>query len=236
MDAIEPVQDKLVKISYNANILSIWDNGSGLSAHEIQQIYDFDCYVSKNRHIVNISRGKLGNGLKCIIGIRALCGYSLNWNSNDGKIVCPRINVHQAREGILDIDFSYTPTYANLNGVFVAGIDIPTFMLHSLVSSYAQCNPDTNFALPLPFNKSFEPSKEAINWQAETSIRFYSFQEFQSLLRVQDPESTYKACLGEYFGTRVKRASTLCCKIKDLQASEVNADFLRLQKLLGKNY
>ena len=69
LDAIEPLKQKHVYINLSSGALGIYDNGKGIAAETVKDIYDFSNYVSQNRNYITASRGKQGNGLKTIIGI-----------------------------------------------------------------------------------------------------------------------------------------------------------------------
>ena len=87
LDSIEPLSEKFVEIVCGINGISILDNGGGISIDTVKNIYDFNYYVSKNRHFVTASRGKQGNGLKTIISICFINKWRLLWHTSDGVIL-----------------------------------------------------------------------------------------------------------------------------------------------------
>lgn len=86
LDAIEPLQDKKVFMDVTSGSLGIYDNGTGIKKETVEDIYDFENYVSQNRNYITASRGKQGNGLKTIISICYIQGYRLLWHTAEGMI------------------------------------------------------------------------------------------------------------------------------------------------------
>ena len=84
LDAIEPLQDKKVFMDVTSGSLGIYDNGTGIKKETVEDIYDFENYVSQNRNYITASRGKQGNGLKTIISICYIQGYRLLWHTAEG--------------------------------------------------------------------------------------------------------------------------------------------------------
>jgi hypothetical protein len=235
LDAIEANPDKKIAVDNSGNVFKVFDNGAGLSVADVQEIYDFDNYVSRNRHIINISRGKQGNGLKTIIGICQLCGYRLLWHTNESIIVCPYLETKNAQEGEIDIEFNTLEESTEYRGVEIRGTDIDNNMLDNYVDDFAECNPDVAFYLNLNGDEcTYESKTPATNKQSETSLLFYDLNTFKRLLDVQNPDMTYKKFLGETFGTRVKNASDLTGKIKDIYLHEVIFDFNKLRTLQNR--
>jgi hypothetical protein len=91
---------KKIIVEYSDGILKIFDSGAGLSIADIQAVYDFDNYVTKNRHIINISCGKLGNGLKTV----SCHDYSLTCQFNEVEFcqnfswTADKAHVYKSRE------------------------------------------------------------------------------------------------------------------------------------------
>ena len=236
LDAVEAATKKEIVVSYDIDErrLQIFDSGAGLSVADVQLIYDFRNYVSKNRHIINISRGKQGNGLKTVIGISQLQKYQLTWHTNENKAISLSLNTENAQDGelIVTLDDMTTPT--DKRGVELAGISCSR-LLPAYMSQFADCNRDVRFVC-IGFNDNYvyEPTAEPVNRQAETSLLFYDFNEFKRLLSVQDNSRYYKDFLGEYFGTRTKNASRIKGKISVVDMAEVERDFIDLQQLQNK--
>jgi len=123
LDAIESCADKkiVVEYDYNGGLLKIFDNGDGLSISDVKDIYDFDNYVSTNRHIINISRGKQGNGLKCVVGICRQCNYNLLWHTNENIIICPKLDTANAQDGEIAVEFRQVSD-TEYKGIEVQGV------------------------------------------------------------------------------------------------------------------
>lgn len=105
LDAIEPLQDKKVFMDVTSGSLGIYDNGTGIKKETVEDIYDFENYVSQNRNYITASRGKQGNGLKTIISICYIQGYRLLWHTAEGIILEANIDSEQLRYGRLEVSF-----------------------------------------------------------------------------------------------------------------------------------
>ena len=119
LDAIEAESPKQINIEYKNNIFKVFDNGAGLSVENIKDIYDFENYVSRNRHYITASRGKQGNGLKSIIGMCYIKQYQLLWHTSDGIILKADFDASAVENMELAIDFiscgSLTHSYSSLD-------------------------------------------------------------------------------------------------------------------------
>ena len=231
LDAIEPNTTKEITIEYSYGTLNIFDNGPGLNIADVKAIYDFEYYVSKNRHIINISRGKQGNGLKSVIGICQIKRYKMLWHTNENIIIHPVMDTENAQDSEIDVLFNHQEE-TELRGVEIHGLyDIDVYKLDGIISEYVECNRDVKFYVNV---KCYEPSAESVDKQAETSLLFYDFKEFQRLINVQEPSTYYKSFLGDVFGTRIKNASKITGKIKDVDMDDVKRDFNKLQALQDK--
>jgi DNA topoisomerase VI subunit A len=232
LDAIEANADKKITVEYSDKTLKIFDNGNGLSSADIQAMYDFDNYVTKNRHIINISRGKLGNGLKTVIGICQVGKYRLLWHTNENNIVCPQLDAENAQDGEIKVEFIRLDERTDFKGVEIQGINVDYGHLYTIAREFSECNNDVLFALEYNVSKYvFEPVAESTNKQEETSLLFYDFKEYRRLLDVQDGENSYKTFLDNYFGTRMRKASGIKGKIKDINMNDVESDFYALKQL-----
>lgn len=129
LDAIEPLQDKKVFMDVTSGSLGIYDNGTGIKKETVEDIYDFENYVSQNRNYITASRGKQGNGLKTIISICYIQGYRLLWHTAEGIILEANIDSEQLRYGRLEVSFVeiiYSLHQILKSNCVVLGIDIPT--------------------------------------------------------------------------------------------------------------
>ena len=240
LDAVEPSPTKEIAIDYYYRTLKIFDNGPGFSVADVQAIYDFENYVSKNRHVINISRGKQGNGLKTIIGICQQRGYRLIWHTNEGKAVSILLDTNNAQDGEISVTLdegNVKPT--DRRGIEIQGFRFKASTLKAWIGMFAECNRDVRFTYSSfsddeDDNEIHEPTAEPVDRQGETSLLFYTFPEYKRLLSVQDGDRYYKDFLGELFGTRMKNASRIKGKISGLNIGDVESDFWRLQEVQNK--
>lgn len=234
LDSIEPLKEKRVDIIRKADSLCIFDNGEGISVDTVKDIYDFNYYVSKNRHYVTASRGKQGNGLKTIIGICFIQKWRLLWHTNAGVILEATIDAEYVKDGIIEVEFKESGTTA-YRGVEIAGFPMRSkFDLEDYIYRYRVCNPDVTFTLDYYGCISCEPAmKDPVDKSKNISISFYDYDTFKRFIRdTQDGNKTYKQFLGEVFGTRIKNESRIKGKIKDISfdSEEFIEDFLHLKE------
>lgn len=233
LDSIEPLPEKCIDVLCGINGISIFDNGSGISKDTVKIIYDFNYYVSKNRHFVTASRGKQGNGLKTIISICFINKWRLLWHTNDGVILETFIDADRAKDGVIDVEFK------ELGTTDKRGVEIMGFSHHydnfykNYIYYYGVCNTDVTFNLSY-FRMKYQKkaTTEPVDKSKNISLSFYDYDTYKRFIRdTQDGETTYKQFLGEYFGTRIKNASQIKCKIKDIdfEDDEFIKDFLMLK-------
>lgn len=235
LDAIEALSEKKVFVNFEPNHsgLQIFDNGTGISINTVNQIYDFSVYISKNRHFITPSRGKQGNGLKTIISICYLMGYKLLWHTSDGVIIENVIDASDIDNGFLQYktkDHGAT----EYRGVEIVGYSNTTNKSSiNIIKRYSMCNKDVNFYFQYgTLEQEFPATIPCIDKSSTRSISFYDYHSFKRLIcDTQDGNSTYKAFLGEMFGTRIKNQSNIKCRIKDIDFSnlEFQKDFLELR-------
>jgi hypothetical protein len=233
LDAIEAVPVKEITVEYSYGALGIYDNGSGLSIADVQSIYDFENYVSKNRHIINVSRGKQGNGLKSVIGICQQRGFRLIWHTNENKAICPLLDTENAQDGEISVTLNDGVAPTDRRGIEIRNFSFGTRQLIAYIREFSECNRDVRFIYCGPYEDEdciFEPTTEPVNKQSETSLLFYDFKEFKRFLSVQDGARHYKDFLLEFFGTRIKNASQIKGRIADLDMDAVERDFNELRK------
>ncbi len=235
LDSIEPLLEKRVDVVRKLYSLGIFDNGGGISCDTVKNIYDFNYYISKNRHFVTASRGKQGNGLKTIISICFIRKWRLLWHTNDGVILEANIDADLVKDGIINVDFKEIGK-TDKHGVEIVGFNEPREGYYSTyIYYYGICNPDVLFTLDYLGNRCYrEPTKEPVDKSKNISLSFYDYATYKRFIcDTQDGNTTYKNFLGEYFGTRIKNASKIKGKIKDIdfKSDEFITDFLEL-----KNY
>lgn len=233
LDAIEENASKEIVLEYRNSTLKIFDNGNGISLEGINSIYDFNNYASANRHVITPSRGKLGNGLKSIIGICAVKEYSLLWHTSEGIILKANLNTDMVADIDLEADFIEIGL-TDKKGIEIQGIILGADEITSVIWQYVQCNPDVSFVVNLDnFSNHYKPLIGSVSKTNETSLAFYNYQDFLRLLTVQDKTETYKSFLEKYFGTRIKNSSQIKGKIENLNLDEVKQDFISLKGALN---
>lgn len=233
LDSIEPLTEKQVSIFVDEKKLCIFDNGNGISIDTVKNIYDFNFYVSKNRHFVTASRGKQGNGLKTIISICFLNKWRLLWYTSAGVIIEALIDPELVKDGIVKVEYREAGI-TDKRGVEIIGFN-GYFKSHydTYINQYSFCNPDVTFSLNYCWHKDCKKAKaEPTDKSKNISLSYYDYDTYKRFIcDTQDGNVTYKQFLGEYFGTRVKNASRIKCKIKDIdfKSEEFIKDFLELK-------
>lgn len=233
LDSIEPLSEKQVSVIRDIDKLCIFDNGGGISCDTVKNIYDFNYYISKNRHFVTASRGKQGNGLKTIISICFIKKWRLLWHTNDGVILEAIIDADLVKDGIINVEFKEIGT-TKYRGIEIIGFDVQTKDYYiDFLYYYSICNPDVLLSLNY-FGHDYyiKPTKDPVDKSKNISISFYDFDTYKRFIRdTQDGNTTYKKFLGEYFGTRIKNLSQIKCKIQDIDfnSEEFIKDFLELK-------
>lgn len=233
LDSIEPLSEKKVNVIRDVDKLCIFDNGSGISCETVKNIYDFNYYISKNRHYVTASRGKQGNGLKTIISICFIKKWRLLWHTNDNVILEAMIDADLVKDGIINVEFKEIGATHN-RGIEIVGFDVQSKDYYTnYLYYYSVCNQDVLFTLN-HFGKRYyiNPTKDPIDKSKNISLSFYDYDTYKRFIRdTQDGNTTYKHFLGEYFGTRIKNSSQIKCKIKDIDfnSEEFIRDFLELK-------
>lgn len=233
LDSIEPLSEKKVNVIRDVDKLCIFDNGSGISCDTVKNIYDFNYYISKNRHFITASRGKQGNGLKTIISICFIKRWRLLWHTNDDVTLEAMIDADLVKDGIINVEFKEVGTTKN-RGIEIVGFNVQSKDYYtSYLYYYSVCNPDVLFALNyLGQGYYIKPTKDPIDKSKNISVSFYDYDTYKRFIRdTQDGNTTYKQFLGEYFGTRIKNTSQIKCKIKDIDfnSEEFIKDFLELK-------
>lgn len=232
LDAIEPLNEKDVYITYDGTSLKIMDKGNGISIETVKKIYNFNNYVSKNRHFITASRGKQGNGLKTVISICYVKNWKLLWHTSDGVILEGIINADMARKGVIDVDFIETGKTSN-KGIEIVGFEMYRIYFESYLDSYSECNKDVTFHLNLyGSNFVYEAQDEPTDKSKNMLISFYDYETYKNFIcDTQDVNKTYKQFLQEFFGTRIKNLSQIKGKIKDIDfdSVEFQSDFIKLR-------
>ena len=176
--------------------LGIYDNGTGIKKETVEDIYDFENYVSQNRNYITASRGKQGNGLKTIISICYIQGYRLLWHTAEGIILEANIDSEQLRYGRLEVSFVEIGV-TDKRGIEIIGIGAVENFLYDYFIGYSKCNPDVSFYLNY-FGEKIEnlAKMEGIDKSKNISIAYYDYDSYQNfIIHTQDGNTTYKQLL-----------------------------------------
>lgn len=194
LDSIEPLSEKKVNVIRDVDKLCIFDNGSGISCETVKNIYDFNYYISKNRHYVTASRGKQGNGLKTIISICFIKKWRLLWHTNDNVILESMIDADLVKDGIINVEFKEIGATHN-RGIEIVGFDVQSKDYYTnYLYYYSVCNQDVLFILN-HFGERYyiNPTKEPIDKSKNISLSFYDYDTYKRFIRdTQDGNTTYK--------------------------------------------
>lgn len=173
--------------------LKISDNGSKkLTREEIELILNFDYKASSKRGFLRVSRGYLGNALKCIFG------YSYALAEAEG-LIPPKIVVRSAGaeykiclkpnwvEGIIESEIATTERRNDGCTTFSVkfpkgGIDEETSELKNIIFATGMVNPSRRISYNLFGEKGVLGSAEggkAI--RRETSVLWYTEKQFEAL-------------------------------------------------------
>ncbi len=184
LDSIEPLLEKRIDIVRQVYGLGIFDNGEGLSSETVKRIYNFNSYISKNRHFVTASRGKQGNGLKTIISICFIRKWRLLWHTNNGMILEADINADLVRDGIINVDFKEIGE-TDKHGVEIIGFNEPREGYYtSYLYYYGVCNQDVLFTLDYLGNDYYrEPTQEPVDKSKNISLSFYDYDTYKRFIR-----------------------------------------------------
>lgn len=243
LDAVETLPEKMVCVEYNSSdkMLSVFDNGAGIKQEDLEnKIYKFDDYGSSKRHYVTPSRGKQGNGLKTVICMCHLMGYSLLWHTAEGKILQFQLDDLGKEYGEIEKECHVIGATEN-KGVTVYGMNGAD--VHLIVWEYSLCNPDVNIVFLYDDREIiYDARANAIDRSGDSDVSFYDLETFRNLLRDhrdQDGEMSYRQFLVENFSDSIANKKTINGRTKlkniDTKSDTFTAEFNHLRSIQNKN-
>lgn len=239
LDAVEQLAKKELLIEYDSKEkrLGIFDNGAGIHQADIEgSIYDFHVYHSSKRHYITPSRGKQGNGLKTVICMCHLMGYSLLWHTAEGSVMRYEIDDSGKEYGRIATEAHAMGT-TEKHGVEIIGQDYTYFWLKARIKEYVACNPDVNVVLRYDDDKiTYDARAKAVDRSGDTDITFYDLERFRAFLHYQDGAKTYRSILKDAFSTTIANTTSIRGKLKNIDtgSTDFREDFENLRKCQEK--
>ncbi len=174
--------DKVINIIDRYDCFAINDNGRGFSEKLVEEIYDFNKYVSSKLYR-RISRGMLGNALKTIIGICYVKKYQLYFVTADHKKISYVPNRERIDMGILENAFEKAIEDTDLQkGIYILSEEMITTLgsINKFLDVYRVVNPDVVFILN---GEKYPPFKTGSRKLRNIhSIHWYDIQSFAELV------------------------------------------------------
>lgn len=204
LDAIESKDEKNIELIADENSIKIFDNGPGLSKNLIEDMYDYSSLTSKNRVFKAPSRGQQGMGLKSVIGICFIKGYTIRWHTKEG-IYDAFLNVTLDN---IDIQLNYVGETQH-KGIEIIGYrEQNSKFYRNIINSYRYVNRDILFhTIIYGEDKKLLPTVETNEKGNKTNIMFYKeFSDFRRLVEIyakEFPDITYKQFIIQIFNTQL---------------------------------
>ena len=177
----------------NLFILEVGDNGSRkLTLEEIEIILNFDFMASSKRGILRVSRGYLGNALKCVIGYAYALAESKGIDPlpvivrSDGFLHMIFLKPDRVR-GVIDHDIETIESVDD--GLTVFTVSFPKGSennyfseLYDIVFATAMVNPTRQVSYDiLGKTGALGSPQKGVNIRQETSVLWYAQKQFGSL-------------------------------------------------------
>lgn len=201
LDAIDGLDSKEIHITCMESLFSICDSAGGIPENVLDNIYDFNLYVSSKRHVRMVSRGCQGNALKSII---ALC-FKENVNLyfvTDGKKITYTPDATKIGLGHLEGAFAKIIEQTDQKpGVYVE-VSIDMWFLAQHLFPCWKVNPDVKIFVN---GEEYRKYSETKNFTRDHSIHWYDLQAFSELLKrtaINFPEKTTKQFISQFSGTQ----------------------------------
>ena len=175
------------------NVVMVSDNGSKkLSKEDLTQILDFDNKASSKRGILRVSRGYLGNALKCIFGF----SYAL---TEDKKLPIQSIILESGSyrftvtlkpnlvTEIIEKDIQTTGRQDNGLTSFLVKFpkqeDLETKELEDVVIATSMVNPSREIRYSILGKQGVQGHAESNPIRRDTSVLWYKQEEFEKLFK-----------------------------------------------------
>lgn len=200
LDAVNELDVKHINISYNRSDLFVLDNGAGIPENDLDEIYNFNVYLSSKRDFRTPTRGFQGNALKTIIGIAHQRNLQLFFYSN-GKKTSYELNKIKIAAGIVAFTKTAEESGISYNGVCVSDFE-DDFDIEKVLRTYRLANPDVRFTFK---EKEFNAVSNSVKRSDKTFIHWYDLQVFNQLLQAihhKDPERTVKQFCSNFSGSQ----------------------------------
>ncbi|MCX5804344.1 MAG: hypothetical protein NTU69_12600 [Proteobacteria bacterium] len=203
LDTLKNTSNKEIKIVYRNNLWGVCDSGNGIPEQDLDSIYDFSYYVSSKRHYRHVSRGALGNAIKCLIGVSYLRNLNLFFVLNKKKIT------YTPKKVLIDSKLingafkkSIEDTYFE-NGVYIDGLELDIDTIKKSINRYIQVNPGVAFYLN---DEKLSEKIVSLPIKELNFLHWYDFESFKNLLVITHnnySEKTVKHfCLENFTGMR----------------------------------
>lgn len=200
-DAVDQLDHKQITVTCTDTLFSVCDNGGGIPAAALGDIYNFNIYVSSKRHTRTVSRGAQGNALKTIIALCYLQKLVLFFVTGGQKITY-KPDAVMIGLGHIEGAFNKTSEATELaNGVYIEGA-IDHDILDKYLILYQPVNSDVFLSVDAKDYGQFTETRKFSNIH---SIHWYEYQTFDELVKrtaLNHPEKTAKQFLSCFSKTQ----------------------------------
>lgn len=232
-----------IKTENEFDEVNVWDNGTTkITLDDLKLILDFTRKASSKRGFLRVSRGYLGNALKCLFGYSYALAVEKKFSPPEIHVnshgIIYRINLKPDKvTEIIDSDVS-TTTAGDLGNSFA--IKFPsdlslreTKVLHDIILATSMVNPTRKICYDLwGLKGEVGRAEEAVNPRKDTSVIWYTQNQFKLLFKdfVRAKPNTY---LKDFIG--LFRGFTGTKKHKEI-LSKLNSDNMMPKTVLKSFY
>ncbi len=200
LDAVDQLDQKQITVTCTDDLFSVCDNGGGIPAAALDDIYNFNIYVSSKRHTRTVSRGCQGNAIKSLVALCYLRKLVLFFVTGGQKITYSPDPVLISLGHVEDAFNKKVENTEFPNGVYINGV-IDINVLTKYLSSYQNVNSD----VLLIVNGESYGHTETRKFSHVHSIHWYEFQVFDELVKrtaLNFPDKTTKQFLSDFSKTQ----------------------------------